>query len=324
MKRREFLRQVGVGLAAGWLWSPWPFPLKVQASNNPIPNMAFLADAHLRDGDDRRAEAKALARAVAEIAAMRPRPELALFAGDLAHDGHPKALSLGKEILADLPCPVWMVMGEGDGLGEGSTHWRRLFGEPRFCRSQGGINLVGLHSFQVRATYGPAFEIGEAPRRRLAQELARLDPDAPLVVLSHAPLTPIFRPWQQWTTDAALVMPLFNRFRRVLLVHGHVHGAGVGGLVSSEQLAVSSQKPWRENHFNEIAPPYQEITENRKLKTENTFSIPATAWPLPSALQGTPAALRPGLGPTGCGWGVVAWGREGHDSLEFQPHIWQS
>ena len=321
MKRREFLGQVGFGLAAGWLWSPWPFPLKVQASNNPISNLAFLADAHLRDGDDRRAEAKALARAVEEIAAMRPRPELAFFAGDLAHDGHPKALALGKEILSDLPCPVWMVMGEGDGLGEGSAQWRRLFGEPRFCRSQGGINLVGLHSFQVGAPHGAGFEIGEPQRRRLAQDLARLDPDAPLVALSHAPLTHIFRPWHQWTTDAALVMPLFNRFRRALLVHGHVHGAGVGGLVSSEQLAVSSQKPWRENHFNEIAPPCLDITENRKQRTENTFSIPATAWPLPSALQGTPAALRPGLGPVGCGWGVVAWV---DGNLQFQPHIWQS
>ncbi len=324
MKRREFLRQVGVGLAAGWLWSPQPFPLEVQSSNNGSLNLALLADAHLRDGDDRRAEAKALARAVGEIRDMRPRPKLALFAGDLAHDGNPKALALGKEILTDLPCPVWMVMGEGDGLGEGDSHWGRIFGEPRFCRAYGGINLVGLRSFQFSTTHGAGFEIGQAQRRRLAQDLARLDPNTPLIVLSHAPLTPIFRPWQQWTTDAALVLPLFNRFRRVLLVHGHVHGAGVGGVVSSEQSAVSSQKPGRGNRFNEIPPAYQEITENRKQKTENRLSLPATAWPLPSALQGTPGALRPGLGPYGCGWGVVAWGRKGHDSLEFQPHIWQA
>jgi hypothetical protein len=49
-------------------------------------------------------------------------------------------------------------------------------------------------------------------------------------------------------------------------------GAGVRGLVSREQLAVSSQKPWRENRFNETGPSYQEITENRKQKTENSYS----------------------------------------------------
>ncbi len=59
------------------------------------------------------------------------------------------------------------------------------------------------------------------------------------------------------------------------------------------------------------------FTENRKLKTENCLlSLPATAWPGPQALQGTPARLSPGLGPAGCGWGLLT---TGSDSLSSNP-----
>ena len=50
------------------------------------------------------------------------------------------------------------------------------------------------------------------------------------------------------------------------------------------------------------------LTENGKRKTAKRLciSLPATAWPWPQALQGTPARLGPGLGPAGCGWLLLA------------------
>jgi hypothetical protein len=66
------------------------------------------------------------------------------------------------------------------------------------------------------------------------------------------------------------------------------------------------------------------LTENGKRKTENRLlhlSLPATAWPGPQALQGTPASSVPGLGPAGCGWLVLA---AGPASLRFQLNIWQA
>jgi 3',5'-cyclic AMP phosphodiesterase CpdA len=114
------------------------------AAGGPELLLALLADAHLPDGNDRRPEALALARAVAEIRSLSPPPDLVLFAGDLFHRGRPDALDLGREILADLPAPVWAVRGEGDHSRGGESVWVRRWGEPWFSRSHRGCRVIGL------------------------------------------------------------------------------------------------------------------------------------------------------------------------------------
>jgi predicted MPP superfamily phosphohydrolase len=336
---------MGWGLAGGWAAGRLAWPRPALAGTDREVRLALLADAHLKYGDHRRAAAAALARAVAEIRALRPAPDLVLFAGDLAHRADPRALALGREILSDLPAPLFMVMGEGDGLPDESGPWRRLFGEPRFSHSfpinppspplgesenlynlsgQGPLNLLpktenrkqktviqvlGLHASWCPGPAGPGFCVGESGRRWLARELACLDPEVPLVVLSHAPLARIFRPWQQWTADAPQVAALLAPFRRVLCLHGHVHLAGVWG-----QGPGAGSSKW---HFDLS-------TENRKPETESHLlhqGLPATAWPRPLALMGTPPALRPGLGPWGCGWAQLSLGPA---CRQFQPRLWQA
>ena len=134
MNRRDFVQKLGLGLAGAWAVGrvAWPLPA---LAGVPELRLACLADAHLLDGDSRRPEAQALARAVAELRRLKPAPDLVLFAGDLAHSGDPAALALGQEILADLPAPLFMVLGEGDGRPDGIAAWRRRFGEPWFSRS---------------------------------------------------------------------------------------------------------------------------------------------------------------------------------------------
>jgi hypothetical protein len=318
MKRRDFLRRLGLGLAGAWTLGrvSWPVGAPAADPQGPELRLAFLSDAHLKDGEERRPEAQALARAVAELRLLKPAPRLVLFAGDLAHNGDPRALALGHEILSDLPAPHLMLMGEGDGLPDAAA-WRRLSGEPWFShllqKTENGKQktvgqVLGLHTAWCPGG-GPAFRVGDAGRRWLARELARLDPEAPLIILSHAPLDPVFRPWQQWTVDGQQLMPLLARFRQVFCLHGHTHN-----IVASSQLPVASNS----NDFGEIF-----LTEDRKHETENrllSISLPATAWPGPQALQGTPAHLGPGLGPAGCGWLLLA---AGSTSLQFQPQIWQ-
>ena len=143
MNRREFVKQVGLGLAAGWAVGRLSWPLHAWAAG-PELRLALLADAHLKDGNDRRPEALALARAVAEIRGLSPPPDLVLFAGDLAHRGRPDALDLGREILADLPAPFWAVRGEGDHGPGGKSAWVRRWGEPWFSRSFRGCQVIGL------------------------------------------------------------------------------------------------------------------------------------------------------------------------------------
>lgn len=295
MDRREFIKQIGLGLAAGWAAGSLSRPLAALAAE-PALRLALLADAHLKDGNQQRPEVKALAQAVAEINALSPPPDLVLLAGDLAHKGRPDALDLGKEILSALPAPLWAVRGEGDH-GPGGSAWVRRFGEPNFSRSYRGCQVIGLDT--ALSSKGRVFEIGAAQRQWLAQELAALDPATPLVILSHAPLARLFYPWRQWTGDAPEIAPLLSGFRRVMCLHGHMHVAGGGG--QGAELV--------------------NFAENRKPETQNHISLPATSWSLPLAIQGTPAHLRPGLGPHGCGWALVTLSPT---SRHFRPYLWQA
>jgi len=309
MERREFVKQMGLGLAAGWAAGRLSWPFSAWAAG-PELRLAFLADAHLKDGNDRRPEARSLARAVAEIRQLSPPPELVLFAGDLAHRGRPDALDLGQEILGDLPAPCWAVRGEGDHGPGGKSAWVRRWGEPRFSRAFRGFHLLGLDTWLNPRAGGPVFEIGADQRQWLAQELATLSPTTPLIILTHAPLRRIFHPWQQWTGDAGAIAPLLSPFRQVLCVHGHVHGAGTRGQGSGIR---------NDNNDNNFCS--WSLTVNRKLETENHLSLPATAWPSPLAVQGTPRVMRPGAGPRGCGWALANLSDTGN---QFLPQVWQA
>ncbi len=344
MDRREFVKRVGLGLAAGWAGArlSWPWPA---VAAGPELRLALLADAHLKDGNDRRPEALALARAVAEIRALSPRPDLVLFAGDLAHRGRPDALDLGREILADLPGPYWAVRGEGDHGPGGNAAWVRRWGEPWFSRAFRGFQVLGLDTALTPGAGGPVFELGAAQRRWLARELARLSPSTPLIVLSHAPLARLFHPWQQWTGDAPEVARRLGHFSRVLCLHGHVHGVGVGELGRGSNGKIPPVPPlekggkvagrWGESGGRAAGPPvpkgdlggfsgaWSHVNDFESLGwvTENHLSLPATAWPRPLAIQGTPATQRPGRGPRGCGWALVTLSAA---DRRFQPYLWQA
>ncbi len=293
-----------MGLATLFIFKLLPRLGSSGAEDSPV-RLALLADAHLKNGNPSRPEARALARAVADIRALEPVPDLVLFAGDLAHNSHPGALALGKEILSDLPSPLLLVRGEGDGVVSGPDTWSRLFGEPRFACTLPGAHILGLNTVWRSAAHGPVFALDEAERGWLARELALLDPHRLLILLSHAPLIPVFQPWQQWTADAHRLWPLLACFRQVLCLHGHVH----------QGSEIRKDQGWDHERWGEFSIFR---TGHRKPETKH-LSIPATAWPLPSPLQGTPRRLRPGLTPHGCGWSLLGVKNR---FWHHEPHLW--
>jgi hypothetical protein len=311
MHRRGFIKMLAAGAAAGWAYQCWPgaspWPGEAAAAS-PGLALACLADSHLKDGNDRRPEAQALARAVAEISSLAPAPHLALFAGDLAHDGNPGALALGQEILSDLSMPVLAVRGEGDGHPAPGGAGSPFFEAGRFFYTQAGVNLLGLDTVWQDGPGVPGFALGESQYRWLNGVLDRLSPAAPLVILSHAPLTPVYRPWGQWTRDSGPLLERLSRIEQVLFLHGHVHHwggvAAHGGIFPGKtSLPQAGEK------------------ENFAWGGLQLISLPATSWPLPSPLTGTPQQLRPGLGPRGCGWARVLTGGQ---TPQVRQVLWQA
>jgi 3',5'-cyclic AMP phosphodiesterase CpdA len=327
-------------MVAGWAFSCWPggFPLAGESAATPNLFIACLGDAHLRDGNDQRPEALSLARAVAEIRALNPAPDLVLFAGDLGHAGNPGALALGREILSDLPGQLLAVRGEGDGVGEDGGSGAQFLGESPFLYSLKGINLLGLNTVCQDTPQGPAFALGENQRRWLATALPRLDPATLLVVLSHAPLTTIFRPWGQWTTDSTPLLNQLSRFHQVLCCHGHVHQPGgifANGLAAPEKTPLplvgggwgeGETYQWPTYSLAQFTPT-PALPQRGGGRKKSSYSgmrnlaLPATSWPLPVALEGTPWKLRPGSGPRGCGWGIFT---SGGQLPEFRHVLWQT
>jgi Icc-related predicted phosphoesterase len=304
MNRRDFVAQTALATAAIWMSGGLRGLFPVSAATPP-PSLALLADAHLQNGDPNRAEAQALARAVAEIKALSPSPHLVLFAGDLAHEADPMALALGEEILSELPMPILAVRGEGDGRPPKDGAGGRLFKEGRFFYQYAGVTFLGLDTVLHNTPEGPAFALGEAQLRWLDHVLTRLDPAAPLIILSHAPLIPIFPAWGQWTADSAPLLKRLARFENLTCFHGHVHQ---GDFLPEEKIKAEGFGHYRK-------PP----TASRKPVSH--LALPATSWPLPSPLTGTPEALRPGSGPRGCGWAYVP---PGDQSPEVRQVLWQA
>jgi len=98
------------------------------------------------------------------------------------------------------------------------------------------------------------FEVGEAQRDWLKQDLAKVDKNTPVVVFSHSPLYKYYEPWNFWTADAEQVQALLFPFKTVTVVHGHTH----------------------------------QLLTNR-IKNISFHGVLSTAWPWPYAPTGLPA-----------------------------------
>ena len=309
MNRRDFVRFLGLGLAGACAGGQVYWPREAAAA--PALRLAFLADAHLKDGDARRPEAQALARAVAELRGLNPAPQLVLFAGDLAHHGNPAALALGREILADLPASCLMLMGEGDGQPDDAAPWRRLFGEPWFISDSAG----------TASASGCILPGAPAPA---ARSFGWATPAAAGWPVNWTASTPKFPscsfPTPRWTRSsgpgsngpwtARRCSPSCAAFAR--------SSASTATRIRQWPV-VSGQWPVKAMTLARFC-----LLKTGKPQTENlpsALSLPATAWPQPQAIQGTPARLGPGLGPSGCGWALLA---AEAGSFKLQPQVWEA
>ncbi len=253
LSRRSFLKLAGLSagiVAAKGLTTPVGFQLvNIAAAQeggrqlSPF-SFAYISDTHLYESTLNDRFVRAILKAVDDVNTLDPQPDFVLFGGDLAQLGQKKELDLGREILKSIKAPVRMMVGEHDWFLDMGEHWQELFGQPQYSFDHKGVHFVtimsvnekdfwterGMTPMQRMQTVAgldngvqSRFEVGEAGRKWLWQDLSKVDHKTPLVIFSHSPLYKYYRPWNFWTEDADEVQAILQPFEHVTVIHGHTH-----------------------------------------------------------------------------------------------------
>ncbi len=251
LDRRSFLKvsAAALGATAG-LAAPHSFtPVAVaddteNAESKPAFRFAYISDSHLYEKDVNDRFVRGLLRAVDDVNKLDPQPDFVFYGGDLAQLGSVKQLDLGAEILKNLKAPLKIMVGEHDWYLDLGRKWQELFGKPTYSFDHKGVHFVVLNSvvesdFWTARGMSPldrmktvagldnslqsSFTVGEEQRNWLKDDLAKLPDDARVIVFSHSPLYKLYKKWNFWTDDAEEVQAILNRFKQVVVIHGHTH-----------------------------------------------------------------------------------------------------
>lgn len=251
LDRRDFFKVAAASataaLASGVGFHPRAFST-VRVANAAAPeggfSFAYISDSHLYERTLNDRFVNALMRAVDDVNALDPQPDFVFYGGDLAQLGRPGELELGAQLLKSVKAPIHMMVGEHDWFLDMGDKWRDLFGQETYSFDHKGVHAVVLMSvneedFWTARGMTPEqrmgtvagldngvqsrFEVGEAQREWLKQDLATVSKDTPLLVFSHSPLYHYYEPWNFWTKDAAEVQAILKPYRAVTVIHGHTH-----------------------------------------------------------------------------------------------------
>ena len=194
--------------------------------------IAQISDFHLRaDGSLAHGvvdTCKALAAAVARLAAIRPTPDVVLATGDLVDDGTPEEYRLLRQTLAPLRMPVFLIPGDRDRR---ETLRAEFGGDGYFPENGSALHFV-VDRFPVRLigldTTVPGAKTGAICAERHAWLEARLAeaPNRPTVIFMHHPPFKTAVPFmdEQSFDGADALEALVRRHPQVeRVVCGHLH-----------------------------------------------------------------------------------------------------
>ncbi|MGD2055900.1 MAG: metallophosphoesterase [Gammaproteobacteria bacterium] len=301
--RRKFLKRSGALLAASSL----PLSLvEIAFGKGSDQNFtfAFISDSHITHLKGRkfvRNWDRGLIRAVAETNLMNPRPDFVMYGGDIAQLGKPEEIDHGLEILSGLRDKTYYVMGEHDYYLDLGEYWRKLLGPDHYSFDHKDVHFVVLNSIltwdewihkdwengmarmkqmaRLDNPNGSPFMVGEAQRKWLQNDLAKVSHDTPVVVMSHSPLQKIFRPWNFWTEDAEQVQALLKPFSKVTVLYGHVHQIEYNQIGNiSFHSAMATAWPWPyPSTYNQKESFMPKLTVDMN-RADPFFERDATGW----------------------------------------------
>ncbi len=266
--RRGFLK----GAAAATVAASLPLSLVEFSWGKASPQnftIAYISDSHLthiRSKEFVRNFDNGLKKAVMECNFMSPKPDFVVYGGDLAQLGKREELEHGLEIMSRLRHPVKWVIGEHDYYLDLGRFWKDKISKLTYSFDHKGVHFVALNSILTYDSWmrqwktpeermgnmarldnpkGSPFMVGQAQIEWLKKDLAKVKKETPVVVMSHSPLYKIFKPWNFWTDDAEQVQAVLRPFKKVTVLHGHVHQIlynQIGNITF--QAMMSTAWPW--------------------------------------------------------------------------------
>ena len=222
--RRDFLKLAGIG---GAVFASGLPGCATMAGGQDDFYFVQLSDIHHGyDNPKVNPEAKGtLARAVAAVNSLEQKPDFVVFTGDLTQTtDDPKTrrqrLTEFREIAARLNVPkVYYFAGEHDAALDRGAAYQEIIGGPlHYTYDHKGVHFIVLDNIS-----DPAPILGEAQIAWLKADLARLRTDAPIVVLTHRPLFPLYPQWDWATRDGMQAVDALMPYTNVTVFYGHIH-----------------------------------------------------------------------------------------------------
>ena len=222
--RRDFLGLAGLGGAVLASALPGCANLAMAPSRDFV--FVQLSDIHWGfNGPVVNPEAgRTLQRAVAAVNAMASPPDFIFFTGDLTHttddpQERRRRLREFKAIVADLKVrDVHFMPGEHDASLDNGAAFQEFFGPTHYSFDHGGVHFVAVDNVSDAAA-----RVGDEQLAWLKADLARLDPNAPIVVFTHRPLFDLAPKWDWATRDGEAVMAILMPYRHLTVFYGHIH-----------------------------------------------------------------------------------------------------
>jgi 3',5'-cyclic AMP phosphodiesterase CpdA len=207
-----------------------------------------------------------LQQAVAQVGLMWPEPDFIVFGGDLAQLGKKEELDHGLEMLSKVDVPIRYVIGEHDFYLDMGRYWEEKISKLYYSFDHKGVHFVVLNSILTYEAWvkrwstpmermlnmarldnpqGSPFMVGEEQIKWLKKDLSQVNRNTPIIVLSHSPIYKVFKPWNFWTDDAEKVQAILRPFKKVNVLHGHVHQILYNQMRNiSFQAFMSTAWPW--------------------------------------------------------------------------------